>query len=138
MKSSIPSLTLDGWIDNKHLQIRKIWEYFMTSEYSQTNTFIGDICSLKYILATSIPEVNLVSNVEAALRRMYSKYFDNVNVDVILDQDTDITKYILKISISCVDDDQTYYLNRELAYSNGKIDRYENLLDELYGYYGIK
>ena len=69
---------------------------------------------------------------------MYSKYFDNVNVDVILDQDTDITKYILKISISCVDDDQTYYLNRELAYSNGKIDRYENLLDELYGYYGIK
>ena len=134
MNSTIPSLPLDGWIENKHLQMRKLWEYFMTSEYSQSNTFYGDIASLKYILAISNPRTNLVTNLESALGRLYSKYFDKVNPDVTIDGSQD-DKWIVKIAITCIDDNTSYYLNRELTYSNGKIEKYEQLLDELYDQY---
>ena len=134
MQSSIPSLTLDGWIDNKHLQMRKLWEYFMASEYSQSNTFFGNIASLKYILATELPSNSLASKIEEVLSILYNRYFDSSSVSVYID-DKELNKYKFTIAITCTDENNEYYLNRELVYSNGKIETYESLLDDLYDQY---
>lgn len=138
MKSSIPSLTLDGWIENKTLQMTKLWEYFLASEYSQSNIFFGDISSLKYILATSDPKYNLITNLESTLSKLYQRYFDKAIVDVGIDANTELNKYKVYITVTCNDGGKDYKLARELVYSNGKIEKFEELLDNLYSQYSDK
>lgn len=135
MNSSIPSLSLDGWIDNKHMQMAKLWEYFMASEYSQTNLFNGEIASLKYLLATSNPGNNLKLKIEEALIKMYNNYFDNTVCEVNIDSTSELDKYKVYIQITCIDNNNRYYLEREIKYSNGKIEDFEKSLDELYESY---
>lgn len=137
MKSSIPSLTLDGWIENKHMQMAKLWEYFMASEYSQSNTFLGDISSLKYILASTDPKRGLVNKLESTLGKLYGRYFDQASVSVNMEAKSDDAVYKFYIVVNCRDDEKEYSLQREIAYSKGKIENYEQSLDELYEQYAL-
>lgn len=138
MRSAIPSLTLDGWIENKNLQMTKLWEYFLASEYSQSNIFFGDISSLKYILATSDPKYNLITNLESTLTKLYQRYFDKAIADVGIDANSELNKYKVYITVTCNDSGKDYRLAKELTYSNGKIEKFEELLDNLYSQYSDK
>lgn len=136
MKAMLPTLTIDGYVTNKNIMMRKLWGYFLTSEYSQSNTFYSRICSFKWLLATKDVETDLAKAIEDNLNYLYGKYFDSVVTQVtILDiSNTGMCK--LKIQLKATDDGKQYDLSQELEYSNtGNIANYEQMLDQLYESY---
>lgn len=141
MDSCLPTLTLDGFVTNKRMMFYKLWEYFLTSEYSQSNTFYGMICSYKHVLATAISSGNLVEaarSIEGSLTSMYKRYYDNVAVDCQIGEDIETNTQVVKIAVSCSDDSgKTYRLYKEIENKDSKIKNYESLLSELYEHYAI-
>lgn len=139
MNSCLPTLTLDGFVKNKQMIFYKLWEYFLTSESSQSNTYMGLIASYKHIMATglSLNDVESIRrNVESALDNLYKKYFDNVSISCEIGEDLETNTNIVRISITVSDSDgKTYRLAREIENSNGEIKNYNKLLNELYEHY---
>lgn len=140
MKSSVPSLTIDGFITNKRSQMSKIWEYFLASEFSQSNIFHGGISSFKYIMATNKPSNELITDLEQKIKSLFQRYYDTAIVDVDMKLDDKTNTHYVTIAVACKDDDgKTYHLAKEIAYTNGKIENFEREVDRLYEHYiGIK
>lgn len=133
--SCLPTLTLDGFVTNKQIMLSKIWEYFLTSEYSQSNVFHGDIFSFKYIMATASGQLECSRIIEENLSNLFRKYYETVLVDVIVEDVGDTGTQRVKISVTVKEDDKSYYLADEVEYTNGKIENFETALDEMYSTY---
>lgn len=135
MKASIPSLSLDGFINNKSTQVGKLFLYFLSSKYSQSSLFYKQIASLDYILATNTNATNIKSAVQSSLELLYNNYFDKseFNIDVETPQGTgDINIYITG---NITDENKTYTLYKEIKVVNGDIESYNNMLDQFYAEY---
>ena len=74
----IPALTLEGWDTSPESQISKLFEYYQASDYSQSNSFIGNITSLKYTLKQTRDMLQLSKLIEADIIRLYGDFFDTV------------------------------------------------------------
>lgn len=133
--STIPSLTLDGFINNKKIQMTKLFEYFLASDYSQSNTFYTGISSLKYILAKVGTPEEARGTILSQLNKLYSEHFDTVNVSVDLYEPEGTGVANLHIEILATDDGVTYTLTRELQYTNSGIEEFNTLLDKYYEQY---
>ena len=93
MNSVLPSLSDEGFITNKEVIIAKLFKYFLASNYSQSNTFYGDISSLNYIIATNTPNDKMRADLETTLIKLYGRYFDSVDFNVNIETDnTDVAK----------------------------------------------
>ena len=66
----IPALTLEGWDTSPESQISKLFEYYQASDYSQSNSFIGNITSLKYTLKQTRDMLQLSKLIEADIIRL--------------------------------------------------------------------
>lgn len=135
MKASVPSLSLDGFINNKSTQVGKLFLYFLSSKYSQSSLFYKQIASLDYILATNTNATNIKSAVQSSLEMLYNNYFDKseFNIDVETPQGTgDINIYITG---NITDENKTYTLYKEIKVVNGDIESYNNMLDQFYAEY---
>lgn len=135
MPNYIPTLGLDGFINNPQIVMRKLWLYFLTSEYSQSSIFYGDIKSFKYIMATAKVGTDIEEVMENSLRNLYNKYFNNVSVDVECKLDPNTQTHYLKIALVVNDNGKNYQLANEIEYVKGNIKDFENKLDELYDFY---
>lgn len=138
MKSSIPSLTLNGFITNKDMQMGRLFTYFLASDYLQTNMFYGDIRSLKWILAQDNDPYRTRSIMVDNLTKLYQAYFDTVevNIELRIEESPGYDNYY--IDINCTDNGVTYNLNKLIKIDGMTIVEYEENLDELYRFYGIK
>lgn len=133
MGCAVPALTVDGFITNKRLMVSKIWDYILESDYSQSNVFFGKITSFKYILATNEPPFGVQDMLEKSIKECYSRYFDNVGVEVKVEDTGNNSTYRVEVAVVIKDDTKTYHLYDEIQYTNGKIETYDKKLQELYG-----
>lgn len=127
----VPALTIDGFITNKRLMLSKIWEYFLCAEYSQSNIFHGKITSFKYIMATAKPLDDVRTQLEAGLEELCKRYFSSASCTVDLEEMPNSTHRV-NISLVVSDDEKQYHLYNEVLYTNGKIETFEQKLNELY------
>jgi len=89
---AIAELSPDGFVTNGKAMMLKLYEYFMSSDYSQSNVFMGGIASLKYIISEASDAIVLDTMVTEALTTMYESYFTNVAVTTtVVDKDNKIT-----------------------------------------------
>lgn len=133
IKGTVPTLTTDGWVTNKNLQLVKIFEYFLASDYSQSNTFNGMIASLKYIITMNHTVDETTEAIERTLTKLYASYYDTVSiiVDVTEDDDNGIVNYT--INVVCTYDGLQYVLSKmNVKESKGNIINFDELLDDLY------
>lgn len=131
MNSVLPSLSDEGFITNKEVIIAKLFKYFLASNYSQSNTFYGDISSLNYIIATNIPNDKMRADLETTLIKLYGRYFDSVDFNVNIETDnTDVAKIYIDGTLQ--DGTNTYNLSKTVAIQGSTITNFENLLDEYY------
>ena len=132
MGASIPHLSVNGFKSNSEQILLKLFEYFLTSEYSQSNIYHGDIASLKYILQNEY-EVNTIKNsISKTLDTMYRRYFDNVDVLVTMEESDSETSYIINITI--IDSkNNTYKLNNSIATTENNITNMDKLMSDLRG-----
>lgn len=132
MKSSIPTLTIDGFVDNPKLKMSKIFEYFLLADYSQSSIFQGDVSSFKYIMATNSLDLEIVDAMESTLTRLFERYYDSASVDVRVETNPDTNTQYLKINVVVTNNGEKYYLYREIQYTNGRIDKMSDRVDELW------
>ncbi len=135
MIGTIPTLTLDGFVNNKNAQMGKLFEYFLASDYSQSNVFYRDISSLKYLITEYKDSQELKREIENTLSKLYKRHFDNVSVLVEVKESELSSTTELLINITADNDGKQYYLAKDIKQSNGEIDNYESMLDELHEEY---
>lgn len=135
MTGTIPTLTLDGFVNNKNAQMGKLFEYFLASDYSQSNVFYRDISSLKYLVTEYKDSQELKREIENTLSKLYKRHFDNVSVLVEVKESELSSTTELLINITADNDGKQYYLAKDIKQSNGEIDNYESMLDELHEEY---
>jgi len=132
MIDAMPTLTPDGFTTNKSIMMIKLYEYFLSSEYSQSNTFYGDIASLKYILSEAKDATELDDMVTAALTKMYNTYYMTTTVyTVIKETDNNMT---VTVNVVCRDYDQKVYkLNETLRVTSNKVIQYPKFQEKYNG-----
>lgn len=135
MKSAIPSLSIDGFITNKNSQISKLFLYFLSSQYSQSNLFYGEIASLKYILAKYNDPEELRNQIHDTLTNLYKKHFDSVEFDISVNAPDNTANINIYISAVLINNNETYNFTKELILSKSDINSYYNLLDQFYNEY---
>jgi len=128
---ALPTLSPEGFITNRTIMMTKLYEYFISSEQSQSNTFFGEVVSLKYILSEAADPTELQDMTLTALTKMYSKYFASVAVDIIVTS-TDNTMAI-SVNIRTVDDvAKTYQLSEIVNVTDNNITNHDTQQE---GYY---
>lgn len=138
MLGTLPTLTINGFVNNKRIQVQKLFEYFLASDKSQSTLFNGKVASLKYILATYDNVADIRSNLREALYNLYSVYFDSTEVKIDIEDKDDSGNIDIYINVTVVDEGTTYTLNKLLNYENGGIQGFQSMLDKYYDiYYGI-
>lgn len=135
MVATVPTLTIDGFVNNKHIQINKLFLYFLSSKYSQSNTFYGNIKSLDYILATVNDPIEIKEKIESNLTSLYKSYFDNVEIVVNVDAPEYKSTINIFITGTLTDNGETYSLTKELNTTKSDVATYNLLLDSFYSMY---
>jgi len=121
---ALPTLSPEGFITNRTIMMTKLYEYFISSEQSQSNTFFGEVVSLKYIISEAADLAELQAMTVTALTKMYSKYFTSVAVDITVTS-TDNTMAIT-VNIRTVDDvAKTYQLSEIVNVTDNNITNHE-------------
>ena len=127
MISAIPHLSTTGWMKNPELIITKLYEHFLIADYSQSNTYIGQIASLKYILQNYDGVEDIKVAIQKTLYKQYINYYDQVDVDIIITERDDSTTYT--VDITAILDDKTYTLSKMLTTDpNNNVSNMDNLL----------
>lgn len=128
---ALPTLAVDGFTTDKAVIVTKLYEYFLASDYSQTNTFFNGVASLKYILGEAKGMTELDTMIKDALTNMYSKYFPVVVVDTIPDE-TD-SKVGLSVNVLVTDDaGNNYRLNELIDITDNNIINYDKKQEALH------
>jgi len=95
-----PSLSSDGFIENRSILSKKLYEMFLASDKSQSN--FNDSQSLKYILNSETEdEYSKNEEIRKSLEKLYSGYFDSVIISVSNKTNTDnVVIYSIQIDAS--------------------------------------
>ena len=126
----LPTMSIFGMTKDSNIITEKLFLYFITSEYSQSVTFYGEISSLKYLLNQYASEPELLKNeIYETLLILYKKYFDNVEIEVDIKQDKN-KKNSIEIKITTEDENGVVStINETLTTSGTTIT---NLLELIY------
>lgn len=115
-----------GYSTNPNELMAICFKDFLITDYSQTTLLRGNICSLKYILATYSDKNEIRDNIKNTLQRLYSNYFENVLVIVDMDDTTSTVKYT--INVAGYQNGIQYVLSQVISESNKEILNFDELI----------
>ncbi len=124
MAEAIGSLSDKGWIRDVKPKADKMMGYYMTSNYSQSNVFLGEIVSLpKQIQEHNSDPVALRELIRSDLERYFGRFFDSVSVDVTTNyvNKDDPGRLNVTVQALVVQDGLTYSLGRLIESVNGQV-----------------
>lgn len=126
----IPTLSTENWITDPNKMMQKIFYYYVTSMYSQSNLYT--IKSLQYTLATNKNTEEALVVIEQDLQYLYSKYFTNVTViiNTTLSFTDGIAAYIVNIE-GVFKDNKTYNLSTSLLADDTGVLNFQYNIDNL-------
>lgn len=107
----IPSLSEDGWVTTPIKMADYVLSYFFTSDYSQSYIYNNKISSLPWILQNTQGNMhNTLIDMHDTLNTYFSKYFNNVIVEVLDATDPNSTsKAAISIYLSFTGNDGVVY-----------------------------
>ena len=133
MAKVLPTLSIKGFISDENLIMSKLYEYFLTTQNSQSLLYSDDIESYdKVIKDNVVVHKKLEHDLYNSIYNLYSKYFTDVEPDVKL-KEHDVNgnpAYKVNIEISCKGtNNATLTLSKSLTIDNGKISEIAEVLD---------
>lgn len=123
----VPTLSTEGWLSDARLQASYLMKYFLVSDYSQSNDYLGQVKSLPYYIQRGSSNFfYLQEDIQNALRELFGRHFDDVEAGVkILTSDDlpeiDKSRYNIDISIIVTKNGTKYSLGRLLQIINEDI-----------------
>jgi len=130
MINAVPTLSTSGWTKDTDGIMLKLFEYFLTSEYSRSNTYSGNISSLKYILQRYTLLDEIQNELRSTLNKLYSRYFSTVAVEVSIDESDKETVYVIEITV--IDSEsKTHLLSKNIETIGDKIKNIDKLTEDI-------
>jgi len=119
----LPCLSGDSWCTDIRRQISNLFAYALTSNYSQSNIYNGNITSIPYLIAKyQNNQLDMADEMQVALTKYYNRYFPNTNIQV--DYDTPVNdSYKLYISVTITVNGIVYTLAVVAAVDNGALSK---------------
>ena len=134
---ALPTLTTHGFITDNNLIMTKLYEYFLTTQYSQSVLYNSYMNSYdKIVKNTPTVSKDVINGLKEALYNIYSNYFHNVEPTVKLEErdDENNSVYRIYIEIECSGDNrEKLLLSKVLNTSNGIITDLAEILDYFKG-----
>lgn len=109
------SLTEAGWVISSEIMADSMFSHFFATDYSQSNIYLGNITSFAWIVQNNLNDMTgLIAAVRSSLTTYFSRYFQNVTVEVQEKLDlTDSSKVGITIYVAFTDNaGKTYNLAR--------------------------
>ena len=130
----LPTLTEDGFLDNPQLMLTKLYEYFLSSDYSQSVSFFGNISSLRYIVRKYNEDIDILKmEISDALNVMIGRYWSDYEVTVnIVNYNPDRLSFVIKTEIVVTVNGERYSLTEDTSVEKStlvKIESYMNYLE---------
>lgn len=110
MSGVFPSLSTDGYVEDRGLIAKKIMETFISSFENQSNLF--PVNSYKYIVSNFEHGIDVANQIELQLGSMYEKFFDTTNVKVEYNLDTEKSVFYYTINVLCYYNGQKYEVDK--------------------------
>lgn len=125
MPKVLPSLSTDNWTEDPVKIGDYLISHFILSDFSQSQIYAGKISSLPYLLNEHQKDVGLlVRGVEETLTTYFSRYFDNVEVEVLETDNPDNSSDVsISIYLAYIQDNKEYNLSRLIHTTNSKISK---------------
>jgi len=125
-----PSLSGDGYVEDRNVLMSKLFEMFLASDESQSNYTQSQ--SLKGILnSETVDEYSRREDIRKALVILYEPYYDTVEVSVNIET-TENNMSVYDVSIDTVYNGEDYALNQNISndyYTN--INKFDYMLGNL-------
>lgn len=135
MTIGIPTLSLEGVIYDPVKKADYLLSCFYTSQYSQSNAWLGRIQSLPYLIKESTgngalnPEL-LSSNTEVSLKAIMIPWFDSVTVSVTYEDEVrNDSIFNIIVNIAVVDDGVPISIKKALEIYNSRLIRVADMLE---------
>jgi len=127
MKYYLPTMSIFGLTNDPSVVTEKIFLYFVTSEYSQSTTFYGNIYSLRYLVFKYQDDLDTLKiEIQKALTEFYLKYFTNAEVNVNITKEK--TLNVLFEVTTETEDGEINYLSETISLDGDSIQNFGLLL----------
>lgn len=135
----LPSLTPEGYISDRNLMMNKIYSYFITSDYSQSVRYYGNISSLKYLIRKhGTNHTGLLAEVRTMLNDLYLRYFDKVTVNAAITEipitGSSKTNTALSIDVIAIHDGVEFSLSETSYITDNKISEIDDTMSMYYNH----
>lgn len=118
----MPTLTSAGWISDPINKLSRLFDYFLTTEKSQSYFFKDNILSFQeYIKSLQHDPVLLASRLETSLGAQLNKYFDTASVAISSQSPGPDGRYDIKFDIVITENNTSYSLGRVLEIKGSEI-----------------
>lgn len=110
-----PSLSTDGFVEDRNIIIRKLLEMFVACHENQSVFY--NTKSYKYIVNTFEPGFYTADEIKKALESMYGAYFDSSTINVDNEYKEEEAVFLYSISITATYHGVTYNLSKTISES---------------------
>lgn len=127
----VPTLSRDGYISNVEDTMRKIFEYYLVSQYSQSDTFRGEVVSITYDLEMGNNVGDKRDNINRSLSKLFTRYFFNPTIDVNIDTSKEPI-IIITIKVTVIINNKTYILSNTVSSQKNIITSIDDALASIH------
>lgn len=132
---ALPTLSMDGWIDNKESLVERLFIYFLAGDTFQSNTFVNTVYTLKECIQKSDDRNHPLEDlIVDYLSKLYSDFFPIVEPSVKIEEEDNRVHYIIELTVKD-EEGKSYDMKRILQSRDNKII---NLQELLYSYKVLK
>ena len=122
MKTTLPTLTLAGFTNHPQTMLIKLYEYFLTSNYSQSVSYYGSITSLGYLIKENGDDIEqLKSDIRETFTDLLEKYLsksdlvlNEIDVMVHAKQGVNTNDVVISMDATIVMSGQSYNMIQEI------------------------
>lgn len=141
MATTLPTLTREGFITDPQAILLKLYEYFLTSDYSSSVLFYGQISSMRKIRQEGGSDIEYIRDkARDAYYSLASSYFTNtgntynnliVDVNIVNVNENDTSLYQMQLEASITLDGKTYSITNNLIEDTNSFIGIANSIDYL-------
>ncbi len=119
--ATVPSLSIDGWVNTPLRSADYLFSHLFLSDYSQSYIYYTHVKSIPYLIYKNQEAIpNLIRDVKNMVDTYFGQYYDQVNCEVTANQPVG-TSVTLNIFLELIDDNVTYTLNKVIEFSDSKV-----------------
>jgi hypothetical protein len=123
-QNDVATLSLAGYVKTPAEKADTLMAHAQASDKSQTALYGNAVISLAWLFEQYSADLGkLCEEIKNGYLGLFSRYFDNVDVDATLDASTNENRLTLRLYISFMQDGKSYTVGHLLYGLNGKYDK---------------